>query len=64
MLDILGGTEGLGRGNKFNKEVDIIIDEHANHYYRFLVCTNTIIYNNQACHAMPYHVIIHLPQLI
>ena len=31
---------------------------------RFLVCTNIIIYNNQACRVMPYHTTIHLPQLI
>ena len=55
---ILGGTDRHGRDNEFNKEVDNPSSSSNMPTYS-VVRTNTIIYNNQACHAT-----IHLPQLI
>jgi len=53
---IIGIIDGHGHEHKFNKEVDNPPSSNMpTHYYRFLLCTNTIIYNNRACHAIPHH---------
>ena len=65
VVNILAGTDEHGhkRDNKLNKEVDNrpSSSSSSNMPTYSNVRTNTIIYNNQACHAMPYHVTIHLP---
>merc|ERR1712238_447863 len=61
---IIGIIDGHGHDNKFNKEADNPPSSSSNMPTYSVVRTITIIYNNQACHVMPYHATIHLPQII